>query len=377
MIDIERYREEFPVTKHGVFLNHAGVSPICKRAVVEIERWVKENEEAVCARYEIWARRVEEVRAKAAKFLNASPEEIGFVKNTSHGLNHVAQGLGWCEGDNIVSYNKEFPANIYPWMNLSSKGVELRLIGDRDGKIHIEDIEDAVDSRTKVIALSSVEFTTGYRNDLSAISKLCKSKDIFFCVDAIQSLGALRMDVKEFGIDFLSADAHKWLMGPEGIGIFYIRRELLEICRPAYVGWHSVVEPLKFLPYRFTLKDNASCFEEGSHNLAGIFALGGCLDLIEEVGINKIERRIIELTDFLVAELVKKNYNIISPRGNGEKSGIVSFSVKESAADVVRELAEKNIFISARDGALRVSPHFYNTKEEIEILLWGIAKMTK
>lgn len=377
MIDIEKYRKEFPVTKHGIFLNHAGVSPICARAVAEIERWVRENNQAVCARYETWAQRVEEVRAKSARLINASPQEIAFVKSTSHGLNHVAQGLKWHRGDNIVSYHKEFPANIYPWMNLSLKGVELRLIGDRQGRIHIEDIERAIDSRTKLIALSSVEFSTGFRNDLEAIGKLCKSKGILFCVDAIQSLGALAMDVKKFGIDFLSADAHKWLMGPEGVGIFYMRRELLDICRPAYVGWHSVMEPLKFLPYHFTLKDDVSCFEEGSHNLVGIFALGGCLDLIEEIGVHEIEKRIIELTDFLVERLDKKNYNIVSPRGEGEKSGIVSFCVNGNATGIVRSLGEKNIYISARDGALRVSPHFYNTKEELETLVVELTKLAK
>lgn len=369
MKSIEKYRDEFPITKNAIFLNHAGVSPVCGRAADAIRQWLDENDRGYSAMYELWHARVERVRKQAARFIGASPREIAFIRNTSHGLGLVAAAWEFKPGDNVISYDKEFPANHYPWRNLERKGVELRLVGDHDGRILLRDIAKKMDSRTRMIALSSVEFASGFRNDLEKLGKICSDAGILFAVDGIQSLGALDMDVKRNKISFLAADSHKWLLGPEGVGIFYARGDVLRKIKPPIVGWNSVKDPMTFLPYHFKLKDDASKFEEGSHNLAGIFALGACLSLIEEVGISRIEARIIELTDYLVKRLKALGFKVLSPRKSGEKSGIVMFAGIRDPLKKVAELKEKNIFISSRQGALRVSPHFYNTADEIDTLL--------
>lgn len=331
---------------------------------------IEESDRAMAAKYDTWSQRIEQVRQKAAQLIGASPEEVAFVKSTSHGLNHVAQGLSWSGGENVVSYDHEFPSNIYPWKNLASKGVQLRMVGDKAGVIEPAELEKAIDANTRLVTISSVEFASGYRNNLKAISRVCREKGVLLCVDAIQSLGALALDVKRDGIDFLSADAHKWLLGPEGVGIFYVSKELLDRLNPAYVGWHSVKNASQFLPYHFDLKEDAAKFEEGSHNLMGIFALGGCLSLFEEIGIDRIEKRIIEITDYLVTGLEKRGFKIKTPRDKlQQKSGIVLFESPGDPAEIVSKLAEKKIYITARNGLLRASPHFYNTEDEIDQLL--------
>src|ERR1700690_1043643 len=253
----EKYRREFPVTGKYIYLDHAGVAPISLRVKIAIEKFLAASTEGGAFLYPLWAQQVGEIRPVCARLVNAGPDEIAFVRKTSHGLSIVAQGLDWRPGDNVLIYEKEFPANIYPWLNLRSRGVEVRTIPSQDGRIVMHDIELLMDARTRLLAISSVQFSNGFRIDLKKVGALCREKQVLFCVDGIQSLGIIPMDVKDCSIDFLSADAHKWLLGPEGIGIFYCRKELAEQLSPPLVGWKSVQNEFEFDRPDLLLKTNA------------------------------------------------------------------------------------------------------------------------
>jgi selenocysteine lyase/cysteine desulfurase len=241
---LESYRKEFPITKNYIYLDHSGVAPASLRVKNAIERFLAESAEGGAFHYPKWAQRVNEIRSACARLINAAPDEIAFVKSTSHGLSIVAEGFDWKPGDNVLIYEKEFPSNIYPWLNLKRKGVEVRAIPSREDSLEFRDIERLIDPRTRLLSISSVQFANGFRIDLKRVGELCEQKSVLLCVDAIQSLGVIPMDVEAFHIDFLSADAHKWLLGPEGIGIFYCRRGLAERLSPPLIGWRCVQNEL-------------------------------------------------------------------------------------------------------------------------------------
>ena len=217
----ESFHKEFPITEKYIYLDHAGVAPVSLRVKKAVEIFLSESTEGGAFHYPKWAQQIVDVRRACGRLINAESDEIAFVKSTSHGLSIVAEGLDWNPGDNVLIYEKEFPSNIYPWMNLKRKGVEVRAVPSRDNRIFLEDIERLIDSRTRLVTISSVQFTNGFRINLKRLGALCRARNVLFCVDPIQSLGVFPMDVKAFNIDFLSADAHKWRLGPEGIGIFY------------------------------------------------------------------------------------------------------------------------------------------------------------
>jgi selenocysteine lyase/cysteine desulfurase len=361
----EAYRFEFPVTGHYVYLDHSGIVPMSLRVKTAIEKYLAESTEGgsfYCSR---WAQQVAEVRQACTRLVNAGPDEIAFVKSTSHGLSIVAQGLDWRPGDNVLIYDKEFPSNLYPWMNLKSKGVEVRIIPSRDGRIEMHDIELLMDSKTRLLAVSSVQFVNGFRLDLKKVGALCQKKQVLFCVDAIQSLGIIPMDVRGCHIDFLSADAHKWLLGPEGIGIFYCRKELAGQLSPPLVGWKSVQNEFEFDHPALLLKTNALRFEEGSMNLMGIVGIGAALDLLFEVGIEHIEQRVLDLGDLVLKEAAKRGYRVLTPIARNERGGNITFTGNFDPAKMRDSLQDKRIMVNARGGGIRVSPHFYNTGEDI------------
>ena len=261
-ISFESYRAQFPVADRYIYLDHAGVAPLSLKVRAAVENFLKEATENSAFSYPHWTRQISDCRHACADLVNAHTEEIAFVKSTSHGLSIVANGLDWREGDNLLVYEKEFPSNMYPWLSLQKKGVQVNTVPSCEGRILFEDVEKRIDSRTKLLAISSVQFSNGYRVDLQRIGDLCKQNNVLFCLDAIQSLGLLPMDVKKYHIDFLSADAHKWLLGPEGIGLFFCRREHVEKISPPLVGWKSVQNDFDFDHMDFRLKKNALRFEE-------------------------------------------------------------------------------------------------------------------
>jgi cysteine desulfurase/selenocysteine lyase len=362
---VKKYRREFPVTGKHIYLDHAGVAPISLRVKTAIEKFLAEYTKSGSFYYPRWAQQVVEVRKACAQLINAGPDEIAFVKSTSHGLSIVAQGLDWSPGDNVLIYEKEFPSNLYPWLNLRSKGVEIRTIPSRDGRILLEDITRLMDSRTRLLAISSVQFSNGFRIDLTKLGALCRENKVLLCVDAIQSLGMAPMDVKAFHVDFLAADAHKWLLGPEGIGLFYCSNGLAGQLSPPLIGWKSVHNELAFDRPDFLLKTDALRFEEGSMNLLGIFGLGAALALLFEVGIEQIEQRVLDLGDLVLREAEKRGCRVLTPRARHERGGNVTFSGNFDPVKMRDGLREKKIMVNARGGGIRVSPHFYNTEEEI------------
>ena len=369
-MDIALLRSLLPITKNLVFLDHAGVAPISTRtsdAIAAAARAQAEFGGTASAR--LYAK-IDQTRGLAATLLNSRLQEIAFVKNTSEGISFVAEGLPWEEGDNVIIPAGEYPANVYPWMNLARRGVEVRFARREGFSIPAENIFACVDSRTRAISVSFVQYSTGFRMDLKKIGKFARKHNIFFNVDAIQGLGSLPFSVEELGIDACAADAHKWLLGPEGIGIFYIRGGALERIRPVEVGWKSVEHPLEFEKLDFTLRRDASRFECGTPNVFGIHGLSASIELLLEVGIGSISARLKVLTDLLVRGLEERRFEIVSSRRENEWSGIVSFRKEGLDPQALRnKLFQEGIVLSVREGFLRASPHFYNTEEEIERFL--------
>jgi len=362
---MEKYRKEFPIINNFLYLDHAGVSPVSRRVKNEIEKFLTQATGEAGFDCSAWGVRIEEIRSSCAELVGADSQEIAFVKNTSHGISIVASGLDWNDGDNVLVYEKEFPSNIYPWLNLKDVGVNVRFIPSRDGRILFEDIEKLIDSRTRLITMSSVQSVNGFMIDLVRLGELCQQMGILFFVDAIQSLGAVPMDVKKMHADFLSADGHKWLLAPEGIGIFYCKKELASSIKPNLVGWKSVEDDHNFESFDFNLKNNALRFEEGSFNTLGIYGLGAAVDLLLEIGVENIYERVLELGDLIISEAEKRGFTLKTPKDRNERGGIISFSGNFDPKDTAEKLFKKNIIANYRGGALRIAPHFYNSEEEI------------
>ncbi|MCE5229508.1 aminotransferase class V-fold PLP-dependent enzyme [bacterium] len=365
---------EFPILEKMNFLNHAAVSPLPRRAGEIIKQYASEAMEQGSDAWPVWWGRIQEARARAARLLGAGEDEIAFCHNTTHGLMCVANSLPWRPGDNIVTAAGEFPANVHPWRNLATRGVAVRTIAERpDRTFSAEDFAAAIDGRTRLIAISLVQYGTGCLMPIEAIAELCKKHGILLCLDGIQAIGAMPANVAEIGCDFMSADGHKWLMGPEGAGVLYVKRERLNILNDSMTGWIGRVRPLDFTDFDQPLAAGAVRFEEGSHNAVSIGALGESMGLINEVGIEEIWRRIEALTARIEEGASRLGFEIVSPRGDGFRSGIIAITKPGLDVDAcAKALAERKIYVAARRGWMRLSPHFYNKMEQIEEFLEAI-----
>lgn len=371
----ERARRLFPVTGELAYLNHAGVAPISTRVSEALSRFSGEATRRGAFDYaRAYDDEIERVRGRAAALVGAAPGEIAFVKNTTEGLGLVAAGLDWRRGERVVTCDLEYPSNVYPWWWLRERGVDTMLLRASDGRLPLERIEEALrDPAVRLLALSSVEFGSGFRQDLSAVGRLCRERGILLCVDAIQSLGVIPMDVEACGVDFLAADGHKWLLSVEGCGVFYCSRRVLDRLTPRIVGWRSVTDPQDFDRYHLDLKPDAGRFEEGTPNVPGIFALGAAIDLVLELGVDAIWERVQGLVARLASGLEARGARVLSPRGPGEGSGILSFLWRdEEPRHTAARLRAERIFVVARRGGVRASPHFYNDDVEIERLVQAL-----
>ncbi len=366
------YRSLFPVTEALTYLNHAGVAPISLRVKEAVASFLELSARCGILGIEKLVRQGESVRETIACFLGAHSDEIAFVRSTSHGLSLVAEGIDWRAGDNVVTASCEFPANVYPWMNLNRRGVETRLVAPEGGEIRIDDVRASMDGRTRVVSLSWVEYQDGFRNDLEVLGSLCRERDVLFCVDGIQGVGGLPLDLCGLPVDFLAADGHKWLLAPEGIGFLYLSRRVMDRVHPVIVGWHSVKNALVFEDLDFTLRDDARKFEEGSAPFMGIVALGAAFDLLADVGLERIWKQIRSLNDLAAAGLRERGYRVLSPMDDATRSGILTFrSEHHTNAALFQRLSEGHIVCAVRGGGIRISPHFYNTEDDIErFLAW-------
>jgi cysteine desulfurase/selenocysteine lyase len=365
------FRAQMPVVQHWAFLDHAAVAPVTAGARQALCDWAQAIADHGVVAEAAWLQRVEEARGLAGRLLEADPEDIAFIKNTSEGVGLIAEGFPWQPGDNVVSVADEYPANVFPWRNLARRGVELRLVPSRQGRVLLDDLRAAIDRRTRLLTLSFVEFATGFRNDLDAVGQLCQEQGLALFVDAIQGLGVLPLSVARTPIDFLAADGHKWLLGPEGAGILYVRRAWIERLQPIGIGWNSVLDSFRFDNQSFHLKPHAGRYESGALNLGGIAALGASMRLLLQQGIEAIACRVQQLTDYFCAQVARLGWTIYSSRRPGEWSGIVSVLLPAGVdgSALVARCRQAGVVVSRRAGRLRVSPHAYNTEDDLDRLL--------
>lgn len=348
-------------------MNHAAISPLSLPVVEAINSYIKVRSETEIENFPDFIKLAAETKILLSEMINSpSADRIAFVENTSNGLNILAQGLQWKQGDRIILNDIEFPSNVYPFLNLKSYGVEIDYVKSKEGIVTVEDIEEAITPNTKLISVSFVQFLSGYRIDLERLGNLCRSKGIIFCVDSIQGLGALQLDVQKYKIDFLSNGGHKWLMGLEGLGFIYLTEEIQEQLNPKYVGWTSVIDAWNLLDYNLTLRKSADCFQNGTLSSPGIVALNASQKFRLSLGYNEIEETVLNNSEYFISSLNEAGIKPILKNVNKENlSGIVSFK-SEKANEIFEALEKENITAAVRAGVVRLSPHFYNTQDEID-----------
>lgn len=376
MENIEKVRSQFPITKNRVFLNHAAQSPLPKPVADAMHKYIDES-----SSFATYAKEYEDLgKPFFAKLINAETGEIAVVENTSVGMNIAANVLHPKPGSKIVTTDLEYPSVVYPFLR-KSLGVEVEYVKNVKGKVLLEDVERVVDDKTAAVAISHVEYANGFRHDMRAISEIAHEHGAYVIVDAIQSTGAVSVDVKRDNIDFLTASCYKWLLSPPGTGYLYVREELIQKFEPPFAGWASVKQEIFNTTdfweiWKLELSETATRFEVGSPSYISLVGAREALKLLLRVGISNIERRILGLTDRLIDSIRDMNLDLQTPEEKACRSGIVNFRV-ENPRQVAEELGRKGIIVSARSNGIRVSPHFYNTEEEIDALTDEIRKRQK
>jgi len=368
--DWASFRRQMPVVEHWAYLDHAAVSPLPAPAQRAIQEWADEAARAGDTAWQGWNRRAEGLRAMFATLLHAAEEEIALVRNTTEGVTLVAEGFPWKPGDNVVLPADEFPTNQYPWLNLATRGVEVRRIPPVEGRVDLGRVAEACDARTRILSVSWVSYWNGWRNDLDAWAELAHRHGALLFVDAIQALGVIPLDVRRTPIDFLAADGHKWLLGPEGAGVLFIRREHLDRLRPLGVGWNSVRHAHDYQRIELDLKPTAGRYEGGSRNLAGLLGLEASVRLLCSYGPEALFARIVEVTEEACQRLRGLGAVIRSDRTPEHRSGIVLLDMPGRDPQALRRRClERGVVLSCRAGGLRISPHAYNDSSDLQRLI--------
>ncbi len=361
-----QYRSHFPVTGNLIYLNHAGVAPLCKAASDAMKHLAEDAWNFGSFHYDQWLETYDGLRTVAARLIGAQRSEIAQVKNTSEGVATIALGMDWKAGDKIVCFHEEFPANYFPWKRLEAKGVKVEWLNATDP---LDRIDEAAKG-ARLLAISFVQYLSGYRANLAAIGEICRRRGCFFFVDAIQGLGAFPLDVERMHIDALSADGHKWLLGPEGCGILYVRRERQDEIEPVEFGWTNVAAYNDYASRDMTLRPDAGRYECGTLNTIGCYGLRAAIEFLLEVGVECLSPHIQALGDRIAAGVTEKGYEVLGGRTPATGAGIVTF--RKPGVDsrmIVRQLKERGIAAAPRQGWVRTSPHFYISPDDIERLI--------
>jgi selenocysteine lyase/cysteine desulfurase len=365
----DEIRRLFPAAEKHTYLNSAAVSPMPRTALDAVLSQLEDVSLNGSTNYLDWVATKNRARALIGGMLNVAPHTVAFMRNTSDGFAAVASGLSWKEGDNIVSFANEFPANYYAWRHVRDKfGVELRMAAEHDGRIDHDELIGLIDSNTKLVAISAVQFASGFTVDLERIATAAHAVDALLAVDIIQALGAKSFDLPGLGVDIASGASHKWMCAPEGCGLLYVSDEARNRVDPTFVGWISVETPWDFEDREQPFRPNALAWESGTGCSSLFYGLEQSAKLFTETGLDRIEKYLEELTDFLCELIDGKNYEIVSSRTPGEKSAIVCIRHRDgmTSDDIFSHLERENIIVSSRSGSVRISPHFYNNREDIE-----------
>ncbi|MFX1516263.1 MAG: aminotransferase class V-fold PLP-dependent enzyme [Promethearchaeota archaeon] len=374
-MDLKSLRNLFPVTDKAIFLNHAAISPSPTPVIEECKKWLVQYKTYGDMYFPNLAKILEgidEDRRIVGKFINAKfpEEEIAFTYNTSYGLAAIAEAIRWLKGDKIVINDLEYTSNSYTYQALAEKfGLNLEVIQNIDGVLPMESLSQEIDHSTRLVAISHVQFSNGFRIDLQELAKICHENNAHLMVDAIQSLGAVPVDVQKQNVDYLASGGYKWLLGPLGTGFIYLKRELAELLNPSFVGSMSDENPLELSHHQHIPAPGAKRFQAslGPHTIL----LAKAIEFLDNLGIENIFAQIMRLTDLIIEIIEERNYHLNTPTENKEqRSGIINFSCPNGDKIVaqLRKLA-KPIAISYREGGLRLSPHCYNTEDEIQTCL--------
>jgi cysteine desulfurase/selenocysteine lyase len=364
-----QFRRMMPCAERWAYFDHAAVAPITMPAQAALTNWANEFAEHGAVNWPQWAAQLEHLRRRAADLLHADVAEIALVHNTTEGINLVAEGYPWQPGDNVVMFDDEFPSNVYPWLNLTSRGVEVRRVaaGERP---QLAELAKAYDQRTRIVTVSWVGFASGWRHNVDDLVEMAHRRGALVFLDAIQGLGVFPLDVRQTAVDFLAADGHKWLLGPEGAGLFYVRAEHLDRLRPQGLGWNSVVNAQDFSKIELRLKPSAARYEGGTYNMPGLLALGASLEMLADYPPQNLSQRVLDLTDVLCHRLAEVGAVVKSCREHPNASGIVPFDLPGcNLPEVRRHCRERQVVLSHRGGRLRVSPHGYTNDDDIERLI--------
>lgn len=367
----ENIRKLFPVTEKYTYLNSAAVSPLPTPSVEAVLSQLKDVSENGTLNYADWIATKDRARALVAGMLNVRADQIAFVRNTSDGFSTIANGLKWKAGDNIVSFEREFPANFYAWRMARDRfGAELRLCPERGGRIDLDEFISLIDENTRLVSISAVQFDSGFRADLTRISEAARRVDALFAVDMIQGFGAMPFDFPAQGVDIAAGASHKWLFSPEGCGILYLSDKAHERITPSLVGWISVETPWDFEDREQPFKPTALAWESGTGTASLFYGLEQSLKILKEAGLENIEKYLEELTDYLCELIAGKNYEIVSSRRAGEKSQIVCIKHQNglTSNEIFKYLERENIIVAPRGDRLRIAPHLFNNRADIENL---------
>ncbi|HEX9927295.1 MAG TPA: aminotransferase class V-fold PLP-dependent enzyme [Pyrinomonadaceae bacterium] len=369
----EEIRRLFPITKEYIYLNSAAVSPPPTIAIEAINEQLRDVQMYGSRNYRQWVGRKESCRRLLAGLINARPEQIAFMRNTSDALSTIANGLKWNAGENIVTFQNEFPSNVYAWRRIrDTEKVELRFCPEREnGRIDSDEFISLIDEKTRVVAISAVQYASGFRADLKRIGEAARAVDALLVVDSIQAAGVVPLDVEADLIDAAAGASHKWLMAPEGIGYIYLSDRARARIEPTLVGWISVEQPEDYSNFEQQFKPGALAWETGTFASALFYALEANLKLFTELGVAGINKYLLGLGDFLCESLDEEKYELVSSRRENEKSPIVCIRNRNGveAMQLYKHLQRQNIIVAPRGDRLRIAPHIYNTREEIEKLI--------